>query len=58
MCAATGGVCNVSKLYDQVGGNHWVQTTAAKQPALTFSGLNSLPVMSFTRANGTILVTG
>jgi hypothetical protein len=45
--AATGGVCNISKVYDQTGnGNAWTQTTAASQPTLTFSAINSLPVIT------------
>jgi hypothetical protein len=53
--AATGGVCNVSQVYDQVGGNHWVNTTAATQPVLTFSALNGLPGLTGVAANGTVL---
>lgn len=50
--AATGGICNVSKVYDQTGNsNHLTQTTALNQPTLTFSALNSLPGMSGVLAN-------
>jgi hypothetical protein len=42
--AATGGVCNVSKIYDQTGsGNPFTASTAAAQPVLTFGGARSLP---------------
>lgn len=54
--AATGGVCNVSKVYDQTGnGNHPVNTTAASQPVLTFTGLNSLPGLTCVNASNTLL---
>jgi hypothetical protein len=53
--AATGGTCNVSKVYDQVGGNHWTNATAASQPKLTFSALNGLPGLTGTAASGTFL---
>jgi hypothetical protein len=53
--AATGGTCNVSKVYDQVGGNHWTNATAASQPKLTFSALNGLPGMTGVAANATFL---
>lgn len=44
--AATGAVCNVSQVYDQTGNSrHFTQTTAANQPVLAFSALNSLPAM-------------
>jgi hypothetical protein len=56
--AATGGKCNVSKLYDQVGTNNWVQTTAAKQPTLTFSAINGLPAMTFVSASAQTLISG
>jgi Putative Ig domain len=42
--AATGGVCNISKIYDQSGNsNHWTEATAANQATLAFSSLNGLP---------------
>lgn len=45
--AATGGVCNISKVYDQSGNaNDWTQTTAANQPTLTFAALNGLPAIT------------
>jgi hypothetical protein len=52
--AATGGTCNVSKIYDQVNAtNSWVQTSAATQPKLTFSALNGLPGMTGTATAST-----
>lgn len=42
--AATGAVCNISKIYNQTGGvTGWSSTTAANQPQLLFSALNGLP---------------
>lgn len=56
--AATGGVCNVQKVYDQSGaGNHATNNTAASQPVLTFSALNSLPGLTCASASSTILST-
>lgn len=50
--AATGGVCNISKIYDQAGGlaSGWVNVTASTQLKLTFSSLNGLPGMTGTNA--------
>lgn len=54
--AATGGVCNVSKVYDQIGGTAgWTQATAASQFVLTFSVANGLPGMT---VSGTELLSG
>lgn len=56
--AATGGHCNVSKVYDQVAGlNPWSNSTAASQPVLVFSSLNGLPGMTGTSAAGTNLAS-
>jgi hypothetical protein len=56
--AATGGVCNVQKVYDQIGGTSgWIQNTAATQPVLTFSALNSLPGWTTTSAANKVLIT-
>lgn len=52
--AATGAVCNVSQVYDQVGANPAVVATAVNQPQLTFSALNGLPGM--TCATGAVCV--
>jgi hypothetical protein len=59
LCALqTGGVCNVAKVYDQTGnGNHLLQTTAATQPILTFSGANGLPGMTGTSAAATVILS-
>lgn len=54
--AATGGVCNVNKIYDGTGNTSgWTQTTGSKQPVLTFSAINGLPAMTFTSGNATIM---
>jgi alpha-L-arabinofuranosidase B-like protein len=46
----------VTTLYDQTGnGNDFTNTTAATQPALTLSGLGSLPIMGFTFASSQFL---
>jgi hypothetical protein len=47
--AATGGVCYVSKAYNQVspGTLDVVQTTNANQPKLKFSAINGLPSINF-----------
>jgi hypothetical protein len=56
--AAVGGICNVSKVYDQIGGTSgWVNTTAASQPKLTFSALSSLPGWTCTSAANSLLAT-
>jgi Concanavalin A-like lectin/glucanases superfamily len=56
--AATGAVCNVSKVYDQTGNsNHFTNVTAASQPVLTFSALNSLPGMTGTNGASTAITT-
>ncbi len=53
------GPCNVSKVYDQVGGTSgWVNTaTASQQPRLLFTALNSLPGTSCTAAASSQLNT-
>jgi hypothetical protein len=54
-CAAvTGGVCNVSKAYNQItpGTHDVVNATAASQPVLVFSSLNGLPGLKGTSAAG------
>jgi hypothetical protein len=56
--AATGTKCNISKVYDQVGTNHWVQTTGTKQPTLTFNAIGGLPAMTFVSTSAQILTTG
>lgn len=56
--AASGGSCKVSKLYDQVGTNHWTQGTLSAMPTLTFSAVNGLPSMSFVRANSQTMSSG
>jgi hypothetical protein len=54
--AATGGTCNISKVYDQTGnGNHWTNATASTQPKLSFSAINSLPALVGTSAANTAL---
>jgi hypothetical protein len=56
--AATGGVCNVSNAYGQIGGvGNAINVTAASQPFLVFSGLGGLPVMKCTAAN-CVLIAG
>jgi len=54
-CTVTNTSCTISKVYDQSGANgcsaapcNLAQGTTADQPTLTFSGLGSLPVMTFT----------
>lgn len=58
--AATGGVCNVSQMYDLTGnGRHVTQATAASQPALTFSSTPSGTLPSVNCAVGaTVLASG
>jgi hypothetical protein len=57
--AATGGVCNISQVYDQTGHSHpFTQTTAASQPSLVFSALNGLPGMNFGTSTNGLLATG
>ena len=52
-CAST--TCTVAKLYDQTGnGCHLVQSTIGDQPALTFSGLGSLPVITWSTSSQTM----
>lgn len=48
--AAAGGSCIISKAYNQVspGTLDVTQATAANMPALTFSGLNGLPVIGLS----------
>lgn len=57
--AATGGVCNVSKMYNQVapGTNDATNTTAATQPKLTFSALGGLPGITCTNAAASAITT-
>jgi hypothetical protein len=56
--AATGGVCNVQKVYDQIGGTSgWIQSTAATQPVLAFNALNSLPGWTCTSAANKSMIT-
>lgn len=56
--AATGGVCNVQKVYDQSSnGNHFTNTTASSQPVLAFSALNGLPGLTGLVASATVLNT-
>lgn len=53
--AATGAVCNISKVYDQTGNaRDWTQATAANQPTLTFSALGGLPGMTFNAGSGQV----
>jgi hypothetical protein len=43
-----------TKLYDQTGGGqHFVQATAANQPAFILSGFGTLPILRFNHANAT-----
>ena len=45
--AATGAVCNISKVYDQTGSaRDWTATTAATQATLVFAAINSLPALA------------
>lgn len=44
--AASGGSCVVKQVYDQVGTNHWSQTTVSAMPAITFSAVNGLPALT------------
>jgi len=46
--AATGGVCQVSKVYDQSGNaNHFIEATGADQPTLTFNAASTgLPAIT------------
>lgn len=57
--AATGGVCNVSKMYNQVapGTNDVTNTTASSQPRLTFSALGGLPGITCTNAASSVITT-
>lgn len=57
--AATGGVCNVSKMYNQIapGTNDATNTTAATQPKLTFSALGGLPGITCTNAASSAITT-
>lgn len=58
--AATGGVCNISKAYDQTGnGRDASQATAASQPTLLFSSspTGTLPVMNCNAGGSRILAT-
>lgn len=57
--ALPGGVCNVSKAYNQVapGTNDVTNATAASQPKLTFSALGGLPGMTCTNGAGSTLTT-
>lgn len=41
----------ITKLYDQIGTNHFTQATAGFQPSFTLNGLGSLPIATFVRAN-------
>jgi len=57
--AATGGVCNVSRMYNQIapGTNDATSTTAATQPRLTFSALGGLPGITCTNAASSAITT-
>lgn len=58
--AATGGVCNISKVYDQSGfGRDVIQVTAANQPTLVFSSTptGTLPSINCGVAASNISVT-
>lgn len=58
--AATGGVCNISKVYDQSGfGRDMTQVTAANQPTITFSSTptGTLPAIFCGTAASNISVT-
>src|ERR1700733_14347786 len=47
--AATGGLCNISKIYDQAGSTGgFIQATVGNQAQLTFSALNALPGIKCT----------
>ena len=47
----------ITKLYDQVGTNNYTNSTAAKQPALTLSGLGSLPISAYSSASVSTLIS-
>ncbi len=50
--------CSITKLYDQTGtGNHVVQATLAKMPALTFNAQNGLPCPAGTGNSAMALVS-
>ena len=61
--AATGGVCAISKVYDQIGATGGWSATTTGQPTLAFSAVNGLPGIksinspaSSMTANGNITV--
>lgn len=57
--AATGGICDISKVYDQSGNvNHFTNTTASSQPKLTFSALNGLPGIACSSSASSSITTG
>jgi hypothetical protein len=56
--AASGGSCKVTKVYDQIGTNHFVQVTLANMPAIIFSAVNGLPALVCAAASSTQLVGG
>lgn len=57
--AATGGVCTVTRRYNQVspGTNDETNTTASSQPRLTFSALGGLPGITCTNAASSAITT-
>jgi hypothetical protein len=57
LCAAqVGGICNISKVYDQTGhSNHLTQTGASAQPKITFSALNGLPGIKCSQSDPDIM---
>lgn len=54
-CALVTGGCVVSKIYDQVGTNHWTQATNSRMPLLAFAAANGLPGMQFDTASVSFL---
>jgi hypothetical protein len=58
--AASGGACKITKYYNQVtpGTDDLVMTTLAQMPAITFGGLNGLPIGTGVSANSTNIATG
>ena len=48
----TGGPFRVSKVYDQIGTNHFVQTDHAVRPTLLLNAIGTRPAMVFNLAHG------
>ena len=55
--AANGGSCRASTLYDQVGGNNWVNASLTQMPLVAFNDLNGLPALVYAHTNNQYLVS-